>query len=150
MCGPARNVCVCYGLWNPPTASLPNCISAPRVASWRKIAEIGEWLLLVFITTTTVCVSELNMVLVYPTCSKYKYNASEADCRTSARFLFPSVHTSLSLSLCVCSVQLSVKTQICCFSNFTCKYSRNHSTAIVFILCVAYLILSDDGSIINL
>ncbi len=27
---------VCYGLWNPPTASLPNCISAPRVASWRK------------------------------------------------------------------------------------------------------------------
>ncbi len=27
---------VCYGLWNPPTASLPNCISIPRVASWRK------------------------------------------------------------------------------------------------------------------
>ncbi len=36
MCVPARNVCVCYGLWNPPTASLPNCISAPGVASWGK------------------------------------------------------------------------------------------------------------------
>ncbi len=33
--------------------------------------------------------------------------------------------------------------------NFTCKYSRDHRTAIVFILCVAYLILSDDGTIIN-
>ncbi len=44
---------------------------------------------------------------------------------------------------------IRVKTQICCFSNFTCKYSRNHSTAIVFILCVAYLTLSDDGWIIN-
>ncbi len=41
MCGPARNVCVCYGLWNPPTASLPNCISAPRVASWRKTLRIS-------------------------------------------------------------------------------------------------------------
>ncbi len=29
MCVQARNVCVCYGLWNPPTASLSNCISAP-------------------------------------------------------------------------------------------------------------------------
>ncbi len=28
-------------------------------------------------------------------------------------------------------------------------YSRNHSTAIVFILCVAYLILSDNSWIIN-
>ncbi len=116
-----------------------------------------------FITTTTVCVSELNMLLVYPACSKYKYYASEADCRTSARSLsFPAgAHLSLSLfslslSLCICSVErlkgaaLSVKTQILCsFSNFTCKYSRNHSTAIVFILCVAYLILSDDGTIIN-
>ncbi len=44
---------------------------------------------------------------------------------------------------------LSIKTQICCFSNFTCKYSRNQSTAIVFILYVAYLILSDDCTIIN-
>ncbi len=25
---------------------------------------------------------------------------------------------------------------VACFSNFTCKYSRKHSTAIVFILCV--------------
>ncbi len=41
MCGPARNVCVSYGLWNPPTASLPNCISAPRVASWRKTPRIS-------------------------------------------------------------------------------------------------------------
>ncbi len=31
---------------------------------------------------------------------------------------------------------LQVKHKLCCFSNFTCKYSRNHSTAIVFILCV--------------
>ncbi len=38
---PARNVCVCYGLWNPPTASLPNCISAPRVASWPKTQRIS-------------------------------------------------------------------------------------------------------------
>ncbi len=66
-----------------------------------------------------------------------------------ARGLSFPAHAYLSLSLCVCSVQRAVKTQICCFSNFTCKYSRNHSTAIVFILCVAYLILSDDGTIIN-
>ncbi len=44
---------------------------------------------------------------------------------------------------------LSVKTQIYCFSNLTRKYSRNHRSAIVFILCVTYLILSDDGMIIN-
>ncbi len=49
----------------------------------------------VFITMTTVCMFELNMLLVYPACSKLKYYASEdADCRESAR----------SLSLCVCSV----------------------------------------------
>ncbi len=29
-------------------------------------------------------------------------------------------------------------------------YIRNHSTAIVFTLCVAYLISSDDGSIISI
>ncbi len=29
MCVPARNVCVCYGLWNPPTASLPNVFRHP-------------------------------------------------------------------------------------------------------------------------
>ncbi len=50
-----------------------------------------------------------------------------------------SFHTSLSLSLCASA-------QICC--NY--KYSRNHSTAIVLILCVAYLILSYDGSIIRI
>ncbi len=32
---------VCYGLWNPPTACLPNCILAPRVASWRKTQRIS-------------------------------------------------------------------------------------------------------------
>ncbi len=35
-CAVRPGMSVCYGLWNPPTASLPNCISAPRVASWRK------------------------------------------------------------------------------------------------------------------
>ncbi len=70
---------------------------------------------------------------------------------------FPArAQLSLSLSLHLfCSASgwkelrfpLSVKS--CRFSNFTCKYSRNHSTAIVFVLCVAYLIFSDDGSIIN-
>ncbi len=32
---------VCYCLWNPPTASLTNCISAPRVASWWKTQRIS-------------------------------------------------------------------------------------------------------------
>ncbi len=36
MCIPCQNVCLCFGLCNPPTASLPNCISAPRDASWQK------------------------------------------------------------------------------------------------------------------
>ncbi len=55
------------------------------------------------------------------------------------RSLFHSAHTSHSLSASALfherlkRAALSVKTQICCFSNFTCKYSRNHST-IVFIL----------------
>ncbi len=31
---------------------------------------------------------------------------------------------------------LSVKHRYCRFSNFTCKYSRNHSTDVVIILCV--------------
>ncbi len=76
-----------------------------------------------------------------------------------ARGLSLPARTPLSLSLCASALfserlkgaALSVKTQICCFSNFTRKYSRNHSTitAIVFILCVAYLILSDNGTIIN-
>ncbi len=30
---------------------------------------------------------------------------------------------------------LSVKTQICCFSNFTCKYSRNHSSYCLYLMC---------------
>ncbi len=33
-----------------------------------------------------------------------------------------------------------------CFSKFTCKYSRNHSTGIV-LSCVYYFISSDNGSI---
>ncbi len=68
-----------------------------------------------------------------------------------ARGLSFPAHTptplSLSLSLCSASGWVELRFQLkhrCCFSNFTCKYSRNHSTAIVFILCVAYLILSDD------
>ncbi len=65
----------------------------------------------------------------------------------SASALF-SVRTHL-FTLAAERSYVSVKTQIYCFSNFTCKYSRNHSTAIVFILCVAYLILSDDGTSIN-
>ncbi len=43
----------------------------------------------------------------HPACSKLKYYPSkDADCSESARSLFSSVHTtlSLSLSLCVCSV----------------------------------------------
>ncbi len=99
-------------------------------------------------------VSELNVLLVYPACSKLKYYASEADCRASARSLFPSARTPLSLSLSLSasalySERLKEAAISVCFSNFTCKYSRNHSTAIVFILCVAYLILSDDGTIMN-
>ncbi len=62
---------------------------------------------------------------------------------------FPA-RAHLSLSLCASALfserVFSVKTQICC--NY--KYSRNLSTAIVFILCVAYLILSYDGSIIRI
>ncbi len=53
----------------------------------------------------------------------------------SASALF-NARTHLSLRLLCESLKraaLSVKTLICCFSNFTCKYSRNHST-IVFIL----------------
>ncbi len=63
-----------------------------------------------------------------------------------ARGLAVPVHThlSLALSLCVSSVQRAAaevqRSQsnkiLCCFSNFTCKYSRNHSTAIAFMLCV--------------
>ncbi len=89
----------------------------------------------VFSTTTTVCMSELNVLLVYPACSKLNYYASEdADSRESTRSLFASAHTSLSASalfrewlkgaaLCAFSGR---------FSNFTCKNSRNHNTAIVF------------------
>ncbi len=56
----------------------------------------GRLWFMVFITTTTVCMSELNVLLVYPACSKWKYCATEADCRV--RSLFHSVHTCV----CVC------------------------------------------------
>ncbi len=109
----------------------------------------------VFITKTTICVSKVSTkLLVYPTCSKLKYYASEADSRTGlsfpARVPPPPLSLSLSLSLSASALFSFSKTQIYSFSNFTCKYSRNHSTAIVFILCVAYFILSDNGSIIRI
>ncbi len=134
------------------------------------------WMTLLFgsfyFRTTTVWVSVLNLLLVYPAWSKWKYYASEADCRRVAVIWswlphkhevslsqHARTHLSLSLSLSLSAfalfserlngAALSVKTLICCFSNFTCKYCRNHSTAIVFILCVAYLIFSDNSSIIN-
>ncbi len=92
-------------------------------------------------------------------------------CRAS--YCCPSAHTPLSLCVCSVSVQRvhtslslsmlsfgsargreeqrfnSVKHRyfVACLSNFTCKYSRNHSTAIVFILC---LISEDDSSIIRI
>ncbi len=76
----------------------------------------------------------------------------------SAQFLFSTrTHTSLSLHLLsFCSVrgreeqsliQLNRYYVVACFSNFTCKYSQNHSTAIVIILWVFYLI---SGSIIRI
>ncbi len=59
---------------------------------------------------------------------------------------------SLSLSLSLSASALyseMLKVAALSVKTFTCKYSRNHSTAMVFNLCVAYLILSDDGTIIN-
>ncbi len=64
-------------------------------------------------------------------------------------------HLSLALSLCICSVSVQraaemssaliqlntdINNYVACFSNFTCKCSQNHSTAIVFILCVFHFI----------
>ncbi len=90
--------------------------------------------------------------------------------RLSAQFLFRTcTHISLSLRICSVSVQcahthlflsLSASAQVlfsarqrraelnsvkhiyyvAFFSKFTCKYSQIHSTAIVIILCVFYLI----------
>ncbi len=65
--------------------------------------------------------------------------------RARMRSCCPSActHTSLSLSLslCVSSVQraaaeMQLNKILCYFSNFICKYSRNHIADIVFILCV--------------
>ncbi len=63
---------------------------------------------------------------------------------TQARGLALSARAHTSLSLCVSSVKRAtaevqrsqLNNILCCFSNFTCKYSQNQSTAIVFILCV--------------
>ncbi len=78
--------------------------------------------------------------------------ATRARCLAFTARAHTSLSLSLSLSLCVCSVSIqraaagreeqcfnSAKHRyyFACFSNFTwCKYSRNHSTAIVIILCV--------------
>ncbi len=55
MCVLGQNVWVCFGLCNPPTASLPNCISAPRVASWRKTQRIS----FIVMFTQPACASSL-------------------------------------------------------------------------------------------
>ncbi len=65
ICIPCRNVCLCFGLCNPPTASLPNCISVPRVASWRKTQRISSqsWKLHLFLLVSSIwqpaCASSL-------------------------------------------------------------------------------------------
>ncbi len=94
------------------------CVAITDRATVKQSLDIKAdiwWMTLLFgsfyFHTTTVWVSVLNLLLVYPAWSKWKYYASEADCHTSMRSLFPSTHTplslslSLSLSLCVCSVQ---------------------------------------------
>ncbi len=71
--------------------------------------------------------------------------AGTARARMRSCCLAARTHTppslSLSLSLCVSSVQRAAAEMqfnkiLCYFSNFICKYSRNHSADIVFILCV--------------
>ncbi len=63
-------------------------------------------------------------------CAQTLFSLRESRTRGLA---FPAcAHTSLSL--------LQHRYYVACFSNFTCKYSQNHSTAIVIILCVFYLI----------
>ncbi len=63
-------------------------------------------------------------------------------CHACVRSCCPSVHTPLSLcaSARFSTQELRCRTLsnkiLCCFSNFTCKYSRNHSTVIAFMLCV--------------
>ncbi len=79
----------------------------------------------------------------------YLISENRRYCRASVRSCFPSKRThTLSLSLCLlsfCSAHgreeqhfNSVKHRyyVACFSNFKYKYSRNHSTTIVIILCV--------------
>ncbi len=46
--------------------------------------------------TSTVCVSELNVLLVYPACSKWKYYASEADYRECKVSLRPRTNLYIS------------------------------------------------------
>ncbi len=59
-------------------------------------------------------------------------------CRASARSCFPSarIHLSLCASAQFLFSERRKHRYYVASSNFTCKYSWNHSTAIVFILCV--------------
>ncbi len=50
------------------------------------------------------------------------------ECEVSLSQTHLSLSTSALFREWLKQAALSVKTQICCFSNFTCKYSRNHST----------------------
>ncbi len=86
--------------------------------------------------------------------SQHAHTPLSLSLRLSAQFLFSRrTHISLSLTLSASDQFLfsarqrreklnSVKHRyyVICFSNFTCKYSQNHSTAIVIILWVFYLI----------
>ncbi len=85
----------------PPKAKAPlKCFSYTRCNLSTDTRTVAVYM---FSTTTTVCMSELNVLLVYPACSKLNYYASEdSDSRESTRSLYPSAHTSLSLCL-LCS-----------------------------------------------
>ncbi len=82
--------------WVPKSQGPLKCFSYTRCALSADTQTVSVY----SVTTTTVCVSELNVLLVYPACSKYKYYASEADWRevslSQSKF---SLSLSLSLSL---------------------------------------------------
>ncbi len=67
---------------------------------------------------------------LFSTCAHISLSLS-----ASAQFLFSARQRRAEQSL----IQLNTDIVVC-FSNFTCKYSQNHSTAIVIILWVFYLI----------
>ncbi len=62
-----------------------------------------------------ICIKrgQVERLLVYPSCSKLKYNAAEVDCSASARSHFPSTHTSLSLSLFLARSLARAHTRAC-------------------------------------